>query len=243
MNQILVTEKLYVTPELRRKKKMNIIIFIISVIFTILLLSFYIYAEYDKDKSESKSKQILAKLLNQDNTTISSKENALIVKLTQSPEIIDDSDNNSSIKLSTATKTYEAEDGKTYDIIGMINIPKININYVIFAENNEELLKIAPCKFHGGNPNEIGNLCITGHNYRRKNKFFSDVPSLVIGDIVEITDLSKRTIQYEVYDVHTVDPEDRTDTTQKTSGRKEVTLVTCTNDKKQRVIVKCKEKI
>ena len=30
--------------------------------------------------------------------------------------------------------------------------------------------------------------------------------------------------------------------TQKTNGRREVTLITCTDDSQQRVIVKCKEK-
>ena len=72
--------------------------------------------------------------------------------------------------------------------------------------------------------------------------FFSDVPSLVVGDIVEIQDLSQRIIQYEVYDIHTVDPNDRSDTTQNTNGKKEVTLITCTDDSKNRVIVKCTEK-
>ena len=107
---------------------------------------------------------------------------------------------------------------------------------------NVELMKIAPYKFWGANPNEVGNLCIIGHNYRRKGVFFSDVPSLVVGDIVEIQDLSQRIIQYEVYDIHTVDPNDRSDTTQYTNGKKEVTLITCTDDSKNRVIVKCTEK-
>ena len=104
-------------------------------------------------------------------------------------------------------------------------------------------MKVAPCKFHGANPNEVGNLCIIAHNYKRKGVFFSDVPTLVTGDIVEIQDLSQRTIQYEVYDVHTVNSDNVEDTSQKTNGRKEVTLITCTDDGKQRVIVRCKEKI
>mgnify|MGYP000864261159 CR=1 FL=1 len=35
MNQILVTEKLYVTPELRKKKKMYKVQFIISIILVL----------------------------------------------------------------------------------------------------------------------------------------------------------------------------------------------------------------
>ena len=52
MNQILVTEKLYITPELKRKKKIYKFNFIISIFLVFVLTSFYIYAEYDRNKSE-----------------------------------------------------------------------------------------------------------------------------------------------------------------------------------------------
>ena len=150
----------------------------------------------------------------------------------------------SDLKLATATSTYTASDGKKYDSIGIIRIPKINLIYPILSETTYSLMKVAPCKFHGGNPNQVGNLCIIAHNYRRKGVFFSDVPDLEVGDIVEIQDLSKKTIEYEVYDIHTVVEDDVSDTTQKTNGRKEVTLITCTDESnEQRVIVRCKEKI
>ena len=58
----------------------------------------------------------------------------------------------------------------------------------------------------------------------------------------ETKDLNEKTVDYEVYDIHTVDPSNTDDTTQKTNGRREVTLITCTDDSQQRVIVKCKEK-
>ena len=249
MNQILVTEKIYVTPELKRKKKIYKVLFILSVFLIISLFSVYIYAEYDRSKQEGISGEILSFLTKEDETTISSYENALVVKITQ--EVAEEMDGtesdteyvNQSSQLQTATSTYTASNGKKYEAIGIVRIPKINVNYPILAQTtNVEIMKISPYKFWGANPNEVGNLCIIGHNYRRKGVFFSDVPSLVVGDIVEIQDLSQRTIQYEVYDVHTVDPNDRSDTTQYTNGKKEVTLITCTNDATQRVIVKCTEK-
>ena len=83
MNQILVTEKIYVTPELKRKKKLYKLMFIISIFLIISLCSVYIYAEYDRNRDESISKNILAFMDEQDDTTISVDENALIVKLTQ----------------------------------------------------------------------------------------------------------------------------------------------------------------
>ena len=41
-----------------------------------------------------------------------------------------------------------------------------------------------------------------------------------------------------MYDKYTVDPKDVTCTSQLTNGKKIVTLITCTNNNKQRVVVK-----
>ncbi len=251
MNQILVTEKIYVTPELKRKKKLYKILFILAVFIIISLFSVYIYAEYDRNKQESISDDILSFLSSptNDDTTVSADENALVVQITQDvasniEQIAEEaSDDSINAQMSTAESIYTAPNGKKYSTIGIIRIPKINLNYPILSETTDELMKVAPCKFHGGNPNEIGNLCIVAHNYRRKGVFFSDIEDLEKGDIVEIQDLSKRTIQYEVYEMHTVTDDNVEDTTQKTNGRKEVTLITCTDDNKLRRIVRCKEKI
>lgn len=62
MNQILVTEKLYVTPELKRKKKMYKFNFFLSVFLVCSLFSYYIYAEFDRNKNEEVSKEILASI-------------------------------------------------------------------------------------------------------------------------------------------------------------------------------------
>ena len=218
----------------------------ISIFAIISLCSLYIYAEYDRNKESSISKDMML-LLNDtsENGDISSNEQALIVMLTQDMEEDKTEQANSQEEIKETplvTSLYTASNGKKYEYIGWINIPKINVNYPIFSETTVELLKVSVCRFHGGNPNEVGNLCIAGHNYRNK-RFFSKVPTLEIGDIIEITDLSKRTLEYEIYDIHTVLPNNRDDTTQYTNGRKEVTLITCTDDSEQRVIVKCKEKV
>jgi len=120
--------------------------------------------------------------------------------------------------------------------VGKVKIPSINVDYSILSKTSDELLKVSVCKFWGSNPNEIGNLCIAGHNYRNK-RFFSKVPTLKVGDIIEITDLNNTTLKYSVYDKYTVDPTDTSCTSQITNGKKIVTLITCTDDSKQRVIV------
>ena len=60
MNQILVTERIYVTPELKRKKQIYNILFITSILLLISLLLIYIYTEYDRNKDESVSDDILS---------------------------------------------------------------------------------------------------------------------------------------------------------------------------------------
>ena len=70
MNQILVTEKLYITPELKRKKKIYKFDFIISIFLVCILTSLYIYAEYDRNKSAAVSQNILEEM----NQTISNVE-------------------------------------------------------------------------------------------------------------------------------------------------------------------------
>ena len=62
LNQILVTEKIYVTPELKKKKKIYKIEFFLSIILICLFSSYYIHAAYDRDKSEEVSQIILTEI-------------------------------------------------------------------------------------------------------------------------------------------------------------------------------------
>ena len=48
MNQILISETLYVTPEIKRKKKLYKINFFIAVFLLCILFFYYIYAEYSR---------------------------------------------------------------------------------------------------------------------------------------------------------------------------------------------------
>ena len=256
MNQILVSEKIYVTPELKKKKKIYKIDFFISVFLVCILFSYYIYAEYDKNKNEAVSREILSNLNFEedliDDTTIKfSEDNIVVILNTEDPfEVIisEPVEEQPPVEENTINTTvYRTESGQEYYTVATINIPSIDCYYPILNTTTDELLKISPTRFWGpkedygcDDANEVGIFCIVGHNYRN-TKFFSKVPTLVVGDKVNLTDLTKRTITYEVYDKHTVDPDNTSDTTQLTGGRKELTLITCTDDSKQRVILRCKE--
>ena len=250
MNQILISEKLYITPELKKKKKIYKIDFFISVFLVCILFSYYIYAEYDKNKNEAISQEILSSVTFEDSvaddTTIKFDDNAIVVILnTEDPyEIVYShqvEEEQSEIEDEVIERnTSVTSSGQEYYTVAIINIPSIGVNYPILNLTTDELLKISPCYFWGPKPNEVGNFCIVGHNYRN-SKFFSKVPTLKTGDIIEITDLKGRTIKYSVYDKYVVDPSDVSCTSQRTNGDKEITVITCTNDSSQRVIVKAKE--
>lgn len=254
MNQILITEKLYITPELKRKKKVYKFNFILSIFLVVVLISFYIYAEYDRNKSEETSLGIMDEFNNevQEDTTIA-KNNVLVVVLSDTTEnneevVIDNTNNSTDTgaqQVANRRTTQTTTEGYRYATIATISIPKINLQYPILdgetdsEAETEALLKISPTKFWGSNPNEVGNFCIVGHNYRN-SKFFSKVPTLENGDIIEITDLEGRTLRYSIYNKYEVVPEDLSCTSQLTNGKKEITVITCTNDSKMRVIVKAR---
>ena len=249
MNQILVTEKIYVTPELKRKKKFYKTSFIMSIFIIIALTSVYVYATYDRTKNEEISQEILSNIKTQAESIASSSEEIeqdkvwkiIISTIEETPEVSQETqETQENQETDTTNILHTSFNGKDYDTVGSIKIPKINVYYPILAKTSVELLKIAPCKFYGPEPNEVGNLCIAGHNYRN-DKFFSKALDLVFGDIIMITDASGRTLNYSVYDKYEVVPEDTSCTSQNTNGKKIVTLITCTNDNKKRVIIQAKE--
>lgn len=251
-NQILVSEAFYVTPEMKRKKLIYKINFFIALILMVVLFGYYAHSEYSKYMEDEEAKQILASA----NFSIgNTEEDNLAITDDQKVVLVDSNGEMTEEGMGDQTRTQEEEvawerakketfktapSGDNYYSIGVVNIPKINMSYAMINKTTDELLKISPTKFWGPDPNKIGNLCIVGHNYRN-NKFFSKVPSLQKGDIIEITDVTGKKVNYAVYDNYVVEPENVSSTSQKTDGKREITLITCTNDSVNRVIIKARE--
>lgn len=135
---------------------------------------------------------------------------------------------------------------KGYKVIGIVKIPKIDIEYPILdigdidPESAKAPMKISIIKYWGENVNDYGNLSIAGHN-NKSGTMFGKTKKLEIGDIVELTDLTGQTIQYSIYDIFVTDPNDVSILLPKDENIREVTLITCTNGNKQRLILKAKE--
>lgn len=129
-----------------------------------------------------------------------------------------------------------------FSIIGIIKIDKIKISYPILSTIDDELLKIAPCKFSGPNVNEVGNLCIAAHNYN-DTRFFSNIPKLNIGDEIQIFSQSGKMLTYTVYDKYESEVNDTSCTLPSANNTKEITLLTCNNFNGNRIIIKAKNTI
>jgi len=125
-------------------------------------------------------------------------------------------------------------------IIGLIEIPKLNVSYPILENSSENLLKISVCRFSGPLPNRIGNLCIAGHNYKN-NLMFSNLYKLNINDSIFITDLNNTRLEYIVYDKFKV-KENNLECIKNTDNI-QVTLITCNdNNNSERIVIKTKVK-
>ncbi len=129
---------------------------------------------------------------------------------------------------------------KGYNIIGIIEIPSIEIKYPILDVTTEESMLISVTKFWGPNANEIGNLSIAGHN-NFSGTMFGKTKKLELEDIIKITDLRNNTIDYKIFDKYTVGPNDVSCVESVEEGTREVTLITCTKGHEERLIIKARE--
>ena len=102
------------------------------------------------------------------------------------------------------------------NIFGTIEIPKLDISYPIFSSLSEENLKLSPCKFYGPSLTENGNICIAGHNY----------------------DNNKIRYLYKIFDIYEVKENDLSPIFSYDLNAKTLTLITCNNLNKNRLIIK-----
>lgn len=199
--------------ELKDKNKVKYLFSFILLIF--LMWTFYLLTiniYFEMIKLDNKEKQIFVERLNTNKIVSNEKETKYIREIAG------------------------------YNVIAILEIPEIDIMVEVLEEYSEKALKISVTKFFGPEPNEVGNFCISGHNYKISgSSMFSELKKIKINDEIFLKDVSGQKVKYEVYDVFKVYPNMTSSLSQKTEGRKELTLITCTLDSQKRIIVKAKE--
>ena len=96
MNQILISSKVYVTKELKRKQRIYQTIFLISILVIVSLLVYYFIAEKQKNEEELVSQDIRSQLdsspKEKDDTLITDK--VMVVALNSDEDVSDQYEEN-----------------------------------------------------------------------------------------------------------------------------------------------------
>ena len=130
---------------------------------------------------------------------------------------------------------------KGYNVIGLIEIPAIDLEYPIIEKTTKLTMATSISRFSGGEINEYGNVSLAGHN-NYSGTMFGKNKKLKLNDSILLTDLSGRTIEYEIYDIFVTDPNDTKILETNDETKREVTLITCKNGRSERLIIKAREK-
>lgn len=213
MNQILQTYLNNKSYKSKIKKNLKIQLYF-SILLIVFIFGTFIYKSIKIYKQEKYSKQIL--------------ENYNIIRIYSNLSSIN-TEPDSSITKNNITSDMQ-------NILGTISIPKLNIQYPVFFNFDNELLKISLCRFFGPNFGENGNICIAGHNYDN-NKFFSNISSLNINDEILLTNNLNKVFCYYVKKIYEVKPDDLSPIYSYDDNKKQLTLVTCNNKNNNRIII------
>lgn len=127
-----------------------------------------------------------------------------------------------------------------FEVDSYLEIPAFNFKTEVLKNYTKEGMEVCVSKYWGPNPNEIGNYCIAGHNYITE-RMFSKLKNLKIGDTIFLSDNTNGKYTYVIYDIYKVTPENVTPLGQETQGKREITLITCNNYSKSRLVVKAVE--
>lgn len=135
-----------------------------------------------------------------------------------------------------------------YDVIGTIEIPKINLKSAILDRTTTKSLEMAiTFMYSTGGLNKPGTTVLYGHNYRNK-LLFSRNDELRNGDIVKVLDADGNKVTYEIYGSKRTTSTDTTAYSRDasvTGGVCELVLSTCTDDADKtdgRYLLFCREK-
>ena len=123
-----------------------------------------------------------------------------------------------------------------YNIMGTIEIPATKVKYPVLEKVTKTSIETAVAVLYGPGLNQEGNTVIVGHNYRN-GQFFSNNKKLNNGDKVYITDTDGNRVSYTIYNKFEATAEDTSFYTRNTNGAREITLSTCTDDSKMRIII------
>lgn len=203
-----------------KNSKVTIILEILLIIVVFVFIGVVLYDFYEGEKTDKNVEEILMQL---------DKE---IEINTNEQSVVNDEETNQNNEI-TDSKIQGTVSINNSIVYGKIEIPSIKLKYPIL-EYNENNLKNSICNLSGTSINGTGNLSIAGHN-TSNGRLFGKLRNVKSGDIIEVTNIYGQKFKYLVFKTTKVDKDDNS--LLKFSSDPIITLVTCTNSAKQRLIV------
>lgn len=208
-----------------------LIIAIIAIILILIIVGIKIYKNYEEEQSKEK---VFAELkqneIQEDQNTNNEEEENLVIGTVEKDNTITEGQ--------TTTSRPKTQYYKDYPMVGYIKIEKTGIEYPILLDISASALETSVGVMYPTNPelNTPGNVVIIGHNYRN-NKFFSKNKNLAVGDKIQITDLTGKTLTYTIYEKFETTANDTEYITRDRGDNIEISLSTCTDQGDRRLII------
>ncbi|HOZ55478.1 MAG TPA: sortase [Clostridia bacterium] len=214
----------------------NKVLTLILVILLIAILGIAGYFGYEYYKKY---------INNKETTSVLQEFDKIIVELPKEESL---NDNTNSVEPSNENKEInKGIDTKElyyrgYKVIGKLEMPSVNLQYPILDMlTDAKAIDYSIAMQYGAGVNKVGNTVIIGHN-TYNGTFFGKNKKMNIGDSIYATDLNGNRVEYEIYNKYTTPGSDFSYASKNTNGTKELTLVTCENNNKNRLIICAKEK-
>lgn len=207
-----------------KKSKLTLILQIVLIISILALVGVVAYDYYEGNQTEKNVDDILKQL-----------DDQIVINISEQGGQ-ENQNNTTDVQVGQGVTNTQVKGTATinnYVVYGKIEISSVGLKYPIL-EYNASTLKNSICNLSGKQINGTGNLCIAGHN-TSNGTLFGKLKKVKCGDIIEITNVYGKKYKYIVYSITAVEPNDNS-----LLGPSEspiVTLITCTNSAKQRLIV------
>ena len=208
-------------------------ILIVVIVGLFALIGFFVFQTIISNKDAKEAATFVNKYAEEPTQEVTPTQNEEVEENIEDIPIIDVNGNQTPGGQSSGTKKTQY---KGFNVVGTIRIPKINLSYPILERATTKSIEKSVAVLYGPGPNQIGNTVIVGHNYRDGSLFGSN-DKLKLGDKVYIKDPTGTEIKYNIYNIYTTSPEDGDYMIRDTNGKREISLSTCTDNSKERLII------
>lgn len=219
------------------------VLLVIVIIAIIGIIGFLGYKYYKSSTQKDSAEDFVDSFLNDSNISSNNNNNENNTNITENT-VFEGAGGGNTTGGSSTSGGNTTQKYKGFIVSGSIEIPATSVKLPILAPSalSPAGLETSVIEIYGDGLNEVGNTTIMGHNYRN-GQFFSNNKKLNIGDKIFITDLSGRRLSYTIYNKYETDIEDSDYINRNTEGAVEISLSTCTDDSKARLIIWAKADI